>query len=149
MQAVYALSTDAEAAASADYMLTKLVEVHGIIDDVMINKADWGFLLFMDSDCIVFSQYGELLCHFIDGKAHVQPSLAFLPSNRIALAHQDGFAIWHLSSSNLLATITPQPGSPAGTGGLAASGVVAADQTGPKLAWCGGASPACVQQHKP
>ena len=43
------MSTDAKAAASADYTLTKIVEVLGVIDDVIIDDADFGFLLFVQA----------------------------------------------------------------------------------------------------
>ena len=69
VQALYALSVDAEAAASADYTLFKTVELHGVIDDVIINKADWRFLVFMDSKYRVYSQQGELMCQIMEDKA--------------------------------------------------------------------------------
>ena len=140
MQALYALSTDAEAAASQRFRLTEILKVYGIIIDVIFDKADCSFLVFAGDTCIVYDRYGELVCQFIDEKAYRKPSLAFLPGNRIALAHRNSFAIWHLTPGHMLATITPQP-STAETNGFAAAGVVAADQTGSKLAFCSAAEP--------
>ena len=140
MQAVYALSTDAKTTASADYTLTKIVEVLGVIDDVVINDADFSFLLFVQHTCTMFSQYGELVCMFLDSQANTRPSLAFLPGNKIELAHQDSFAVWHLTCGLLLAAVNPQQGK-AGARGIILFRAVAADQAGSKLAFCSAAEP--------
>ena len=112
-----------------------------MIGDVIINEADWGFLVFTGYTCIIYDQYGELVCQFIDEETYITPSLAFLPGNRIALAHPVNFAIWDLTSGHMLATISTQPDSLAEPNGPAASGMVAADQTGSKPAWCSAAEP--------
>ena len=139
MQRLYALGPKSK----SDNSLSKLVEIQGSIHHVILNEADWGFLVFMGfyhPKCLVFNRYGQLKCQIIDELADFRPALAFLPGDRLALAHKDGFALWHLSSGHTLATITPQPGM-AGTRGLGNVGLVAANQAGSKLAFCSTAEP--------